>query len=506
VQLGAIAIFWLFDAPPFMDFANHAGVIALRQRFDESILLQHYYVLTPYLTGYPLFRLLADTLAGYIDPVPVMRVISTIPVVALPWALHDARKRLYGDDSPLFAYVALVLSFGYLTQMGMTPFTIAFPVMVWALTKWLLVLDAADAGRVPLGAELGVAVLTALLVALHTYAFAMVAFVMLVTLLSGKPVLPRLIHLRVLLPAAVALAVMSWVTTGIALPVGAIAVDEPFNATFGTVLDKLGLLFTPTLVTRSGIGVVVAILFWGAAVAGVLATIRNGRSRYAVALRNACVALLAAFVLLPHGVRSFDAVDNRLLPLVLLAACMAIDLKALTPVWRKWASAVAMATGFAVVGVYMVAMVVFQAEAAGFHEVIEQMPRGSRMLYMPEHPDSRIFVSHPFVHYDKLAFVERGILPSQFHFHHASGIFPTKANPILRLPAEHVASNLKTVDWLKYHLNDWDYVMIRTFPESPAPLVPQMLSLMDHRGGWWLYRTTTFNATAGTSYHPRPNG
>ncbi len=491
LELGAIAVFWCFDAPPFMDFPGHAGVMALRMRHPNSDFLQQYFVLTTDFGGYPLYRLVGDALASLVGPLAAMRVISTIPVVALPLAMHHARRRLYGDDSPLFVFVALILSFGYMTQMGLSPFLVSFPVLLWALTEWMVLLNKAEAGLAARANEAGIAALAAVLVMIHAYAFGVLVFIMLVTVFSAKPFRPRLLRLRVLLPAFLLLSLTAWLTMSSRLPPGAIAQAEPFGATYGSILDKLGLFTNPTLTTRTGIDILIGILVWLAAILGIWATARSAEPRHhVVALRNGCVALLLAFAVLPHGVRSFDAVDSRLLPIVLLVAFMAIDQNVLAPAWRRRAAVVAALAAAVTIGLELFAMQLFQREAAGYREVFAKIPAESRLLYLPVEPDSRIFISHPFVHYDKLVIVERTILPSQFHFHHASGIFPTKANPILRLPPDYVSSNLKRIIWQHYRLEDWDYVLIRRFPDSPPCRVPKALTLEVHRGGWWLYHRT----------------
>jgi hypothetical protein len=497
LELGAIAVFWCFDAAPFMDFPLHAGVMAMRQRQPHSAFLQQYFVLTSDFGGYPLYRIAADALAGLIGPLAAIRAISTIPVVALPLAMHYARRRLYGDNSPLFVFAALILSFGYMTQMGLSPFLAAFPVLIWALTKWLVLLNEADAGRKPRGNEIGLAVLAAVLVMIHAYAFGILVFVMLVTAFSAKPLRPRLLRLRVLLPAVLLLLFTAWLTMNSRLPPGVVVPVKPFDAVYGSLLDKLGLLIGPALTTRTGIDVVVGILIWAAAVLGLLATSRSAMPGHAVALRNSCVALLLAFAILPHRARSFDFIDSRLLPLVLLLAFMAIDLDAVAPAWRRRGAAAAALAATVIVGLELFAMQRFQGEAAGYREVFARIPAESRLLYFPIEPDSRIFVSHPFVHYDKLAFVERAAMPSQFHFHHASGIFPTGANPILRLPPEYVSSRIRRIGWPAYRLQDWDFVLIRLFPDSPAPAVPAGLKLVERRGGWWLYRSCAAHGRAG---------
>ncbi|MDH8442258.1 hypothetical protein QIG66_27980, partial [Klebsiella pneumoniae] len=48
------------------------------------------------------------------------------------------------------------------------------------------------------------------------------------------------------------------------------------------------------------------------------------------------------------------------------------------------------------------------------------------------------------------------------------------------------ASNLKSIVWPHYNLEDWDYVLIRVAPDSAPPQYPDSLSLVTHRGGWWL--------------------
>jgi len=489
LELGAIAVFWCFDAQPFMDFPGHAGVMALRQRYWGSLVLQRDYVVTLNLGGYPLYRLVSDGLAGLIGPVATMRAISTFPVVALPLAMHYARRRLYQDDSALFLFVTLVLSFGYMTQMGLTPFLVAFPVVIWALTDWLIYLEKCSTGPVALRREAGVAALVLMVGVMHAYAFAVLSVIMLMTAASRRPLWRYLICLRVLAPALFFVLFTAWLAKSTNLPPQAVAQVVPFGAIYGSLLDKLGLLITPFLATRTGIDAAIGVAIWAAAVTGMVATLRRKSSSIAVPLRNACIALMVGFAVLPHRVRSFDFVDSRLLPIILLAAFMAIDGKAITPRWRRHTTMAAATAATTVVGLQLFAMQTFQGEAAGFHAVVGQMPAGRRMLYLPVQADSRIFISHPFVHYDKLAFVERGVLPSQFHFHHASGIFPTRNNPILRLPHDYVESDLKSIAWPHYDLAEWDFVMIRTFPDAPAPAVPEALALMDHRGGWWLYRS-----------------
>jgi hypothetical protein len=130
----------------------------------------------------------------------------------------------------------------------------------------------------------------------------------------------------------------------------------------------------------------------------------------------------------------------------------------------------------------------FQAEATGWHEVIDAVPANARLLNLPLDPNSSIFTAHPFVHYDKLVMTDRAAVVSDVWFHQGSAIYPTGDNPALHLPASYSESDLRFIDWPAYRLADWDYVLIRTRPTAAEPAVPDDLTLAVHRGGWWLYR------------------
>ena len=85
--------------------------------------------------------------------------------------------------------------------------------------------------------------------------------------------------------------------------------------------------------------------------------------------------------------------------------------------------------------------------------------------------------------------VERPVVVSDLWFHQGSAIDGTERNPALRLPPTYRESNLRTLDWPDYRLDEWDYVLLRIRPGGAAPEVPDTLRLVRHEGGWWLYRT-----------------
>ncbi|NVL83978.1 hypothetical protein, partial [Escherichia coli] len=115
---------------------------------------------------------------------------------------------------------------------------------------------------------------------------------------------------------------------------------------------------------------------------------------------------------------------------------------------------------------------------------------------LPLDPNSDVFTGHPFIHYDKLALADRPVVVSDVWFHQGSALYPTKANPALRLPASYSESDLKFIEWPAYHLEDWEFVLIRTRPTASQPYTPNDLSLEEHRGGWWLFKRVSGTASA----------
>jgi hypothetical protein len=309
----------------------------------------------------------------------------------------------------------------------------------------------------------------------------------LVSALARGPRWPRLARLRSVAPAFALAVAAAWPEVGRRAPAN-------MELHFQGPLDKASLLVTPTLMTKSGLDVAVGLVVWALAIACTVATargLRRGESDSHAHARTLLVCagcVLVAFLALPHAVGWFGFVDGRLVPLLLLLPFMAMRRPDL-PRWLR--AAIDRAAGpiaAALAGIALVASYRFQAEARGYARVLGAVPEGARLLNLPLDPDSEVFTAHPFTHYDKLALAARPIVPSDLWFHQGTAIYPRPNNPVLRLPASYVPSDMHAVDWSTYDLVDWDYVLVRTRPEAAEPDVPARLSLAEHEGGWWLYR------------------
>lgn len=255
--------------------------------------------------------------------------------------------------------------------------------------------------------------------------------------------------------------------------------------------------------TRSGIDAAVGIAIWILLIAGLMATARALRaergdarndagSRHSRALLSCLVVLTSLFLALPHAVGWFGFVDGRLVPLMLFLGLMAVRVEALDASLRFAFAALAPAFAAAMLLVNYVASSRFQDEARGWREVLAQIPAQSRILNLPLDPNSDVFTGHPFVHYDKLVLTDRPGVVSDVWFHQGTALYPRPDNPALALPPDYLSSDLHFNGWSDYRLEDWDYVLVRTRPTTeqlPAP-IPASLHLIDHRGGFWLFRET----------------
>jgi hypothetical protein len=500
VGLAAVLVFWLFEALPFQDLPAHAGLIALRHRFADSAFEQRYFVLAPHIGPYSLFRFLGEHFATVLGPVGAVRALATLPVVATPLALVFARRKLHGDTSPAFGFLGVALSFGLMTLLGFASYLLGVAVLVAALTLWLDLIAAVDRGEPTLKREVAMTLIAPLVFVAHGHAFVLLLVLAGVSALATGNRWKRLLRVRALAPAIALAAWVAWRERGTATPAGSVAATDGLAPHFQAASDKLSLLITPTLMTRTGVDFVLGFLVWGFAIAATVVTIRalrraapidavDARSRDHSRALYACVATLTVgFLALPHAIGWFGFVDGRLVPLILLLSLMAIRRPALGRVLTGVLDRGAPAAAVVMASLALIASHRFQDEAYGYKKVLAAVPEHARLLNLPLDPNSSVFTAHPFIHYDKLVLAERPIVVSDIWFHQGSALYPTPENPALHLPASYSESDLHAIEWRSYRLDEWDYVLIRTRPDAVAPNVPDALTLAEHQGGWWLYQ------------------
>ena len=510
----AVLVFWAFEALPFQDLPAHAGLIAMRHRFSESSLgsafESRFFVLAPHIGPYSVFRFLGEAFVRLIGPLGAVRLLATLPMIATPLALLFARRRLMSDRMPLYGYLGVTLSFGFMTLMGFASYLLGVAVMLFALVLWLELMVAADENAPDLRRrELVMAAFAPLVFVAHGHAFVLFLLCAGIAMvcLGYRPA--RLLRVRALLPALALAGYVAWIERGSSTPPGSVPVVPPLVPVFQSAYGKFTLLITPTLMTRSGVDSMVSVFMWFLAVTSTFYTVRRlgagargeltAQQRHSRALYAAAAALLVLFLILPHAVGWFGFVDGRLLPVILMLTLLAARREALPRTLRRVADLGIPGSALALATVALIASYLFQEEAKGYREVLAHVPSEATLLNLPIEPNSRIFTGHPFIHYDKLVLADRPVVVSDVWFHQGSALYPTAQNPALRLPQSYSESDLKFIDWPAYHLEDWEFVLIRTNPSSPQPYTPPDLTLADHQGGWWLFRQVGLRPSASLS-------
>jgi hypothetical protein len=504
----AAGLFWAFGALPFQDLPAHAGLMALRARLASSPFEQRFFVLAPHLGPYSFFRATGDALVEPLGPVGAVRFLMTLPVVALPAALGWARHRLHGDGALAATSVGICLTLGFMTILGFASYLLGLAALVVAYALWLDPVDDPNGPGFPsLAAECAAACAATAVLLVHGYAFGIfLALAGAASWAQGRS-WRTLVRLRALVPATLLAAFMLAEDRAQgSAPVP--SAGMPPGAHFAGLWDKLGLLCTPTLMTRWGVDLALGLGLSGLLALAVVETVRGAPKRTGGRIDGARLRALlaglavlgAAFLALPRAVGWFGFVDGRLVPLFLILATLAVDTRSMSR-WTRaaWDRATPVAA-MALVAIAWAASFAFQAEAAGWREVVAAIPAEAFVLNLPLDPDSDVFTAHPFVHYDKLAVLAKAVVVSDVWFHQGTALYPTSEHPALRLPAEYSESNLQRIDWSCYHLQDWDYVLLRTKPRADRPRVPWTLELVVHAGGWWLFATHARSSESPESF------
>ena len=501
----AVLVFWAFDALPFQDLPAHAGLIAMRHRYAASAFESRFFVLAPHIGPYSVFRFLGEAFVRIVGPVGAVRALATLPMIATPLALLHARRRLMKDTSPLYGYLGVTLSFGFMTLLGFASYLLGVAVMLVGLVMWLQLMVAADDDAPDLRRrELIMAAFAPAIFVAHGHAFVLFLLCAGIATVCLGFRFKRLLRIRALLPALALAGYVAWLERGSTTPAGSVPVIPPLVPVFQGPYAKFELLVTPTLMTRSGIDFAVAVGVWAFAGACTVYTLRSlgkrdaraasPEARHTRALYASAAALFVLFLILPHAVGWFGFVDGRLLPIVLMLAFLGARRESFPRVLTRIADIGVPASAAALATVALVASFFFQQEAKGYREVLARVPAEATLLNLPLDPNSDIFTAHPFIHYDKLVLAERPVVVSDVWFHQGSALYPTAQNPALRLPASYSESDLKFIEWPAYHLEDWEYVLIRTRPAASQPFTPDTLSLAEHVGGWWLFKRVAASA------------
>ncbi|MCL2448904.1 MAG: hypothetical protein FWD17_08155, partial [Polyangiaceae bacterium] len=237
LTLSGALVYWLFDALPFQDLPAHAGLIAMRHRFATSPFEQQFFVFSPHIGPYSVFRWLGERFVAPLGPVGAVRAIATLPLVLTPVALVWARTRLHGDSTTTAAYFGLALGFGFMTLLGFASYLLGVTALIVAVTLWLELLALVDTVRAPAHrhgraektlawAEMRVAAFAPMVFLAHGHAFLLFLAIAAMSAVATGRRLARALRLRALVPSLALAAWVAWMERATAWPAGSAPLSQ----------------------------------------------------------------------------------------------------------------------------------------------------------------------------------------------------------------------------------------------------------------------------------------
>ncbi len=409
-----VAPLWFARYLPFADLPEHAAVsAALAHWGDPSWRIPEYFAFAPLSTPYWLYDLVGALVARLVgDAITAHVVLLTLVGLALPWSVAAFLGAL-GRDRRLGA-LAAALFWSRALQYGLLPFVASIPVLLYGLAWYLSFLRRRSARQASRAALRGLFVRACaaafVLPFLHITSFAVYWLVAAGYALlwwrraGGRSLAWRAAPLVPLLSAGIVLAYMfSAARTG------------GFDGEMRFLSARTTLASIPEWsfnVWRRRDEKVFAVVYW-VGYLGVFVSGFRRRMRFAFVRLWPLLVAAVIFAIVPFQIGAGMMLNIRVGPLLWVM---------LLPLLRLRASTLSrlsvLATLLGTVGQALVARAVVQASQADlgdFRSIVDAVPPGSRILYLPfdrRTPQTHFF---PWMHVAAAIRAEKGGL-SQFSF------------------------------------------------------------------------------------------
>jgi hypothetical protein len=488
------ATYLLLPYPPYQDLPAHAAMLAMRLRLPSSVFLQQYLQRGSCLGPYSTFLGLGHLLGPLLGAERALRIIGALANLALPAAVVLARRRILHDPWADAPFVALALSLGFLTAQGFSSFLLGLAAFVLAFAAWIDLLGQGGPRR---GLVLaGLALASALT---HGFAFVLLLSSVAISALAAGGWRSSA-RGRVLLGAAALAPGLLFLTAVYLRDRGLYPPDvNDTLVEMRGVAGKAQAMFLPTVFSRLGLDAAACAVLYGLlgraavrALRGRDAGARDAVARQRAVIMKTAIVLLVLAVAAPARLGFFGSLDVRLATAALLLATLgAAPATARAP--SSGGRLDAILTGapapLATVMVLLLGITasLFQREARAVDTLLDRVPTGARLLYLPVDPFSRYWAASPFFHMEKRALFHRDLLVSNVWLHPGTALRATPAGLPL-LTTTPVDTGDGQIPWSRYDVRPWDYVLTRTSEATAPPPVPPSLELVGAADRMRLYR------------------
>jgi hypothetical protein len=459
---------------PMVDLPQHAGQIAIWLDWNDPRLhYQDVYRLAPLPPAF-VSTALAFALAHFVSVELALKVVIATAILGLPFVMRLLVEEVGGN--PWWVFLTFPVGFGFPFGFGLINFCLGVPVAVF------LVLQAARYAVRPSGARAALLFVTALLLfAIHAIAFGFGILVASAVIVLRSPTLRRAIvglaPLLVLAPL-----VFVWI---VAAQQAEPAVRTSANFQLGW--HRLPLLLTALTGDPTAAGAILAGLT-------LFASPFIGGARPAPQpWRWAMLVLTAALYFgAPHFIFGTAFIYQRFAVFCIPGLLLALDSRSDQHGTRRPILSSAIAPALALILLLGVGIRFgrFNSECYGLDQLLTQIPRGARLLYLPI---DRLSANSPFpvfLHSGMWHQVRQGGVTdfsfARFHmnrFRYCDGAAPTLPPGFEWRPA--------VFDWERDWGEAFDYFLVRSREDSRRALFKgavDRVELVGNHDAWWLFR------------------
>jgi hypothetical protein len=407
---------WSVRYLPFADLPEHAAVsAALAHWNDPAWRASEFYSFSVLATPYWLYDLLGAILTRCLgDAFMAHRVMLTAVGLVLPWSAAALLRALSCD--PRLGALASVYFWNRALQYGLLPFMASIPMLLFSLAWYVRLIRSGE--RISrlrlLAACVGslcmplLHVTTFVVYGLTTFGYALVAEIRALRAPQRAGTLGRAARsVRWCVPL---LGIVVFLAYGVgSVRSGFVGRDSHFAPWWAVLASVPSWAFNVWMRRDEK---AFAALYW-AGVLGIFVSGYRSRARHTLFRAWPLLASVVLLLVIPFQVGAGFMLNTRLGPLIGVL---------LLPLLRLGASRYARLSLFvALVGVSGQSLVAFfairdsQAELGGFPAIVNSVPFGSRILYLPYDQTSQVAHFFPWRHQGATIRAERGGL-SQFSF------------------------------------------------------------------------------------------
>ena len=481
--LAVLALVFIPSYLPMVDLPQHAGQISIWLDWnDETLEYQEVYrrgPLSPMLVGMASVYLLAHIVSIEL----AFKFVIAVAILGLPLVVRGLVKEVGGN--PWWVFVSFPVGFGFSFKFGFVSFCLGIP-----LALFLVLLSLRYSEKPSLRRALGLFGVAVLLFATHAIAFGFGGLVSGLLILARSPTvasgIARATPLLLSLPVA-----GYWVASTLQ--------TEPLASE--PVLFGYGLHRVPHLATFVLGEISVGALFLAAALIGapLLGSVRFSRVGWRWILLGTSVIFFLAG---PHVVFGTAFFYHRFAAFLIPGLLLALDWEPRGEFERSrwWRTALGPAVALVILAGLAIQFDRFNEEVGDLDRVVAQVPRGSRLLYMPVQRASAVTYLPVFLHSGMWHQVRNGGVAafSFASFHMNQFRFRDDAGPQVPVGFE---SNPRVFEWRRHSGEQFDYFLVRSDEDRRVELFKNAVDrvkLVDRRQEWWLFERVSTSPGEGT--------